>query len=45
MDLAAYLAPRKASVLASFVVGWISVIANITLCLSIAFGEAQLIMA
>lgn len=41
----AHLAPRKHAQLASFVVGWISLVANILLCLSIAFGEAQLIMA
>lgn len=41
----AHLAPRRHAALASFVVGWISLVANILLCLSIAFGEAQLIMA
>lgn len=41
----AHLAPRRVSKISSFIVGWISVVANLTLCLSIAFGEAQLIMA
>lgn len=41
----AHLAPRRSAKISSFVVGWISVVANLTLCLSIAFGEAQLIMA
>lgn len=41
----AHLAPRRYAVVASFVVGWISLVANVLLCLSIAFGEATLIMA
>ncbi|PWN39307.1 amino acid transporter [Ceraceosorus guamensis] len=42
----AHLAPSKQSaIIASYIVGWLSCIANILLCLSIAFGEAQLIMA
>ena len=41
----AHLAPRKYASIASFIVGWVSLVANILLCLSIAFGEAQLIMS
>lgn len=41
----AHLAPRRFAAVASFIVGWVSLVANILLCLSIAFGEAQLIMA
>jgi len=41
----AHLAPKRFSAIASFVVGWVSLVANLLLCLSIAFGEAQLIMS
>lgn len=41
----AHLAPKRTSALASFIVGWVSITANLLLCLSIAFGEAQLIAA
>ena len=41
----AYLAPRRYSAIASWIVGWVSLAANITLALSILFGGAQLIMS
>lgn len=41
----AHLAPKRFSSISSFIIGWVSLVANLLLCLSIAFGEAQLIMA
>ncbi|SPC67525.1 related to GABA permease [Ustilago sp. UG-2017b] len=41
----AFVATRKWAPLTSWIVGWVSLVANWTLCLSINFGGAQLIMA
>jgi hypothetical protein len=41
----AFLAPKRYSKLASWIVGWVSVAANLLLALSILFGGAQLIMS
>ncbi|SPO27068.1 related to GABA permease [Ustilago trichophora] len=42
---AAFVATKKWAPLTSWIVGWVSLVANWTLCLSINFGGAQLIMA
>ncbi|CAO1614434.1 unnamed protein product [Parajaminaea phylloscopi] len=41
----AYTSPKRVRRIISFCNGWVGIVANITLQLSIAFGEAQLIMA
>lgn len=41
----AYTSPKKYRKVISFCTGWVSMVANITLALSIIFGEAQLILA
>ncbi|PWZ01886.1 amino acid transporter [Testicularia cyperi] len=41
----AFVATKKWAPLTSWIVGWVSLVANWTLCLSINFGGAQLIMA
>lgn len=40
----AKLAPTKYRRIVSFCTGWVTLVANVTLALSIAFGEAQLIL-
>ncbi|EPQ30757.1 uncharacterized protein PFL1_01658 [Pseudozyma flocculosa PF-1] len=42
---AAFISTPKWAPLTSWIVGWVSLVANWTLCLSINFGGAQLIMA
>ena len=42
---AAFISTRQWAPLTSWIVGWVSLVANWTLCLSINFGGAQLIMS
>ncbi|KDN51989.1 amino acid transporter, partial [Tilletiaria anomala UBC 951] len=42
---AAFIAPKRYSAIASWIVGWVSLAANLFLSLSILFGGAQLIMS